>query len=185
MRLDRFSNDDFSRGASIYVEALWLVVSGLLVSSWIPGSKWRCGLLKLFGARIGEGVIIKPGVQIKYPWRLTIGSFCWIGERTWIDNLAEVRVGDHVCISQGVYLCTGSHDWSSDTFDLITGSIVIENGAWVGAFSRLAPGSVVGENAVLTLGSVGARELEANTIYKGNPARPANLRPNSMSAVAK
>ena len=80
-------------------------------------------------------MVIKPSVNIKYPWRLTIGSFVWIGEGVWIDNLENVVIGDNVCISQGAMLLCGNHNYKKTTFDLIVGSITLEDGVWVGAQS--------------------------------------------------
>jgi putative colanic acid biosynthesis acetyltransferase WcaF len=165
-----FRNSDFSRGRSKAVEALWLTVQFLFVSSWLPGSQHRTLLLRVFGARIGEGVIVKPGVRVKFPWRLSVGDYSWIGEDVWIDNLAEVSIGANCCISQGAYLCTGSHDWSRRTFDLVTKGIRIADGAWVSAKSVVGPGVTIGEGAVLGLASVATRNIEDWSIYRGNPA---------------
>lgn len=170
MWLSQYDNHSFDRGASQVKELCWLTISRLFVSSWLPGNKWRVGLLKLFGAKVGAGLVIKPGVRVKFPWRLCIGDHCWIGEDAWIDNLAEIRLGDHVCLSQGVYLCTGSHDWSKKAFDLIVKPIVIESHAWLGAKSIVGPGVIVGEGAVLSLGSVATKSLAPWSIHGGNPA---------------
>lgn len=165
-QLDRYSPGNFDKGVSSLVYALWVILEGMLFGTWLPGSAWRRALLRAFGAKIGRGVVIKPRVQIKFPWRLEIGDHSWIGERTWIDNLGPVHIGKHVCISQGVYLCTGSHNWSSDAFDLIVKPIVISDHSWVGAFSRVGPGVEVPEGSVLTLGSLAVRQdLEAWKIH--------------------
>lgn len=179
MRLNLFESFTFERGASPYKEAIWLAVGGL-VSSWVPGSAWRAWLLRRFGSRIGEGVVIKPRVRVKFPWRLVVGDHCWIGEGVWIDNLAKVNLGDHVCVSQGVYLCTGSHDWGSDAFDLIVKPISIESHSWLGAMSRVAPGVSVAEGAVLSLGGVATRPLESWAIHSGNPATVVKKRPKCI-----
>ena len=176
MRLDRFDNRKFCRGRPHWIEALWIVVSVLTVRSWLPGSRMRVSLLRLFGAKIGSGVVIKPSVMVKFPWNLEIGDHVWIGERVWIDNLAEVRIGSHSCISQGAYLCTGSHDWTRQSFDLVTRAINVEDQCWVGAMARLAPGSCMGQGAVLSLGSVGTGALDAWSIHRGNPARKSSDR---------
>lgn len=159
MRLDRYTSNGFQRGAPRAVEALWLATSGLFVASWLPGSAWRVALLRLFGAQIGRGAIVKPGVRVKFPWRLTVGDHCWIGERVWIDNLTEVTLGDHVCLSQASYLCTGSHDWSRERFDLIVQPISIESHAWVGARAIVAPGTTLEQGAVLAMGATGRGRL--------------------------
>jgi putative colanic acid biosynthesis acetyltransferase WcaF len=180
MHLDRFRVDrgGYTTGAGIIRQVLWFFVGAPLLRSWlIPFSRIKVAVLRAFGASIGQGVRIKPGVKVKFPWRLTVGDHCWLGEDLWIDNLAEVQIGSHCCISQGVYLCTGSHDWSQDTFDLMARPIVVENHAWLGARSIVAPGVTVREGAVLGLGSVATRSLDAWTIYLGTPALPLRQRP--------
>lgn len=168
--LSQFSNPQFDRGRPSWVEALWMLVQALAVASWLPGSAHRRTLLRLFGARIGTGVVVKPGVRVKFPWKLAIGDHSWIGENVWIDNLDTITIGSNCCISQGVYLCTGSHDWSSARFDLITKPIQIEDGAWIGAAARVGPGVTVKQGAVLTLGSVATSDLAPWTICQGNKA---------------
>lgn len=170
MRLDQFNNAGYHRGRPALVEALWLVAQALLLRSFIPGSFHRRLLLRLFGARIGTGVVIKPGVRVKFPWRLEVGAHSWIGEGVWIDNLAEVKIGTHCCLSQEAYICTGSHDWSKTTFDLMTAPIIIGEGAWIAARAVVAPGVVVGEGAVLGLASLASKSLDAWGIYRGVPA---------------
>lgn len=161
----------FSRGRPLWIEALWLLMQAIFVSSRIPGSALRRFLLKLFGADIGRGVIIKPGLRVKFPWKLTIGDYSWIGEDVWIDNLAHVEIGSHCCISQAAYLCTGSHDWSKPAFDLLIKPIKINNGAWIAAKAVVGPGVIVGEGAVLSLGSIASKNLDPWGIYQGNPAK--------------
>lgn len=133
-------------------------------------------LLKLFGAKIGNGVYIKPYVNIKYPWLLTVGNNVWIGEDVWIDNLASVNIGDNVCLSQGAFLLTGSHDHSSTSFGLIIKPIVIENGVWVCAKSIICAGVTCCSHALITAGSVVTHNCDAYYIYKGNPAVKIKLR---------
>jgi putative colanic acid biosynthesis acetyltransferase WcaF len=176
MRLDRYNANGFDRGASFAFESLWYVIGGILLSSPVPGSRWRKALLRAFGARIGRGGVIKPGVRVKFPWRLEVGDHCWIGERVWIDNLDNVSIGNHVCISQGAYLCTGSHDWLKASFDLLTAPIVVGDHAWLCARVTVAPGTRIESGAVLGLASLGGGILEEWTIYKGNPAVPKKKR---------
>ncbi|MCW3849342.1 WcaF family extracellular polysaccharide biosynthesis acetyltransferase [Sphingomonas sp. LB-2] len=167
---------DFTRGRPALVELLWILVEAIFVSSFLPGSWHRRALLSLFGAKIGAKVVLKPGVRVKFPWRLAIGDNSWIGERAWIDNLAPVTIGADCCVSQGAYLCTGSHDWSARGFDLITRPITLEPGAWVAARAVVGPGVTIGRGAVLGLGSVATRDLDAWTVYAGAPALPIKQR---------
>jgi len=161
---------DFARGRPALVELLWIVAQALLVSSFIPGSSHRRALLRLFGATIGARVVLKPGIRVKFPWRLSIGDNSWIGEQAWIDNLAPVTIGNDCCVSQGVYLCTGSHDWTAPGFDLITRAITLEPGAWVAAKAVVGPGVTIGRGAVLGLASVASGDLQPWTVYAGVPA---------------
>ena len=179
MRLDLFDNHDFQRGRPRLVEALWILVSALTVASFLPGSHVRIMVLRLFGARIGVGVVLKPSITVKFPWNLEIGDHVWIGEKVWIDNLAKVRIGSHSCVSQGAYLCTGSHDWTREGFDLITRDITLEEQCWVGAMARVAPGTNMVQGSVLAMGSVASGTLEAWTIYQGIPACRSKARPRS------
>lgn len=174
--LNRYTVGSFNRGRSAIVEASWYILQIFFVSSRLPGSSHRKFLLRLFGATIGAGTTFKPGIRIKFPWRLTIGNHSWIGEDVWIDNLASVTIGDHVCISQGTYLCTGSHDWSKERFDLLTQTIKVDDGAWLAARTNIGPGVVVHKGAVLTLGSSAYSDLAAWTIYTGVPAQPVRHR---------
>ncbi len=176
-----YSAGTFTRGRSALVEALWLLVQALLVSSWLPGSWHRRLVLRMFGAQIGDGVIVKPGVRVKFPWRFTVGNNSWLGEDVWIDNLAPVSVGADCCISQGAYLCTGSHDWSKPGFDLITRPINICDHAWIAAGASIGPGVTVGAGAVLALASVATADLEPWSIYRGNPAAAIRERSRNFS----
>jgi putative colanic acid biosynthesis acetyltransferase WcaF len=177
VRLDQYTVTDYTPGASLPKQLLWFYLGAPLVqTSLLPISAFKVGLLRLFGATVGHGVRIKPGVKVKFPWRLTVGAHTWLGENLWIDNLAPVTIGDHVCLSQGVYLCTGNHDWGKSTFDLRLGEIHIESGSWIGAKAILGPGVTVGEGAILSLGSVSTRSLDPWTIYSGNPAQPVKKR---------
>lgn len=169
MKLDRYSGSEFDRGSSRMKEILWNCCQAIFFSSFLPGSGWRVKLLRLFGACIGQGVIVKPGVKVKFPWRLAIADHCWIGENVWIDNLAMVTIGSSSCLSQGVYLCTGSHNWSKDTFDLIIKPIVIGEQVWVGAFCTVAPGVTIAPGSVCAIGSVITKQTGRWEVWAGNP----------------
>ncbi len=168
--LGAYTPRDFTRGRPALVELAWIFLQALFVSSALPGSWHRRFLLTLFGAEIGRKVVLKPGVRVKFPWRLTVGENSWIGEHAWIDNLAPVTIGNDCCVSQGAYLCTGSHDWTAPGFELITRPITLEPGAWVAAKAVVGPGVTIGRGAVLGLGSVATRDLDAWTVYAGVPA---------------
>lgn len=169
--LSSYSSASFDRGAGKLREAVWLVVS-LLLFRLCPFSfsALKCAVLRGFGARVGQGVVIKPDVKITFPWKLEIGDHVWLGEECWLLNLERIHIGNHVCLSQRTFLCTGSHNYKLPTFDLIVKPIVVEDGGWIGAGAWVGPGVTIGTHAVLAAGSVTSKNLEADAIYQGNPA---------------
>ncbi len=168
--LSTYNNNNYNAG-SLPRRALWYIVSLIFFETRIPWAyTLKRTLLSLFGCHLRDGLIIKPNVKIKYPWFLSIGADCWIGEGVWIDNLCDVSLGDQVVLSQGAYLLTGNHDYKKRSFDLILDPIEIKSGAWIAAKSIICPGIIVGECAVLTAGSVATKPLESHSIYSGNPA---------------
>ncbi len=169
--LSAYNNFPFHPGAGGFKRTLWYFINALIFkTSVIPFFGIKNSLLRLFGAKIGKHVEIKPCVNIKYPWHLTIGNEVWIGENVWIDCLVPIAIGNNVCLSQGATLLTGSHNYKKSTFDLITGGIILEDGVWVGAGAIVNLGIVAASHAVLTSGSVATKNLDAYSIYQGNPA---------------
>jgi putative colanic acid biosynthesis acetyltransferase WcaF len=175
-QLSTFNNSWYRPGNKIR-RACWFFINAFLLQrSWMPLSGIRVFLLRLFGAKIGKGVIIKPKVNIKHPWMLEIGDYTWIGEGVWIDNLGQVKLGSNVCVSQGALLLCGNHHYKKSSFDLIVGNIILEDGVWIGAKSTVCPGVICHSHALLTVGSVATRNLDAYTVYQGNPAQPVKKR---------
>jgi len=151
--------------------ALWFYTNALIFKRyWLPVSSIKCMLLRLFGAKIGRNVTIKPYVNIKYPWNLSIGENSWIGEDVWIDCLDKVDIGDNCCLSQGAFILCGNHNYKKETFDLMVSPVIIEDGVWIGAKAIVCPGVRCKSHSVLAVGSVATADLEEYTICGGNPA---------------
>ena len=166
-----FDKKDYTAGGSALKIGCWYLVSTMFFrSGLIPFSSVLVALLRLFGSKIGTDVRVKPFVNIKYPWKLTIGDYTWIGEGSIIENLAPVRLGNNVCLSQGCMLMTGNHNYKKTTFDLFVSPIVVEDGAWIGARAIVSPGVVIASHAIVTMGSVVTKDTEPYTIHQGNPA---------------
>jgi putative colanic acid biosynthesis acetyltransferase WcaF len=164
--------DGYRKGRSFPIRVLWSFVNALLFQNPVlPAYKLKTHTLRLFGATIGEGVVIKPRVTIKHPWYLTIGDHSWIGEAAWLECASYVRIGTHVAISQGAFLVSGGHDWSDPGMGTIGQPIIVEDGAWVAAFAVVAGGVTIEQEAVVGLGAVVLRDCEVRGIYKGNPAQ--------------
>lgn len=168
---------EYDPGRGFVTRTCWYFVSLMMFESgWLPLSRPKQWLLRAFGARIGRGLVIKPHVRIKYPWRLSLGDHCWIGQDVWIDNLADVSLGNHVCVSQRAYLCTGSHDHRRTGFDLIVRPIHVASGGWVGAGCLVLGGVTIGANGVAAAGSVVAKTVPPGAIVRGNPAEVVKMR---------
>lgn len=169
--LRKYKNSWYKPGGSALKRGLWYLCNAILFKSWLPGNSWRRLLLLTFGAKIGKAVILKPNINIKYPWNLSIGDHSWIGEKVWIDNLGKVEIGNNCCVSQGALLLCGNHNYKKSSFDLIIKEIKIEDGAWIGAKCLVGPGVICGSHAVLSAGSVATSNLEPRFVYSGNPAQ--------------
>ena len=166
-----FDGSGFDKGAGLLKATLWYFVNALVVrASWNPFMRIKVALLRAFGASIGRGLVIKNNVVVKSPWNLVVGDYCWLGEGCWIDNLDKVTIGSNVCISQDAMLLTGNHDYTVGSMPYRNAPIYIEDGAWIGAKTTVCPGVMVHQNAILTVGSVATKDMEAGGVYQGNPA---------------
>jgi putative colanic acid biosynthesis acetyltransferase WcaF len=165
-----FQASQYKIGASKLKQILWYFTDLAIYRSRImPYSVILVYILRIYGAQIGKNVRIKPGIHIKFPWKLKIGNNCWLAD-CYIENLDNVVIGDHVCVSQQAMLITGSHNYRITSFDLVIKPIVLEDGVWIGARAIVCPGIKIGSHAVLTLGSIATINVESYSIYQGNPA---------------
>ncbi|HEX3799021.1 MAG TPA: WcaF family extracellular polysaccharide biosynthesis acetyltransferase [Verrucomicrobiae bacterium] len=182
VRNDLFDGrNGLDRGRSKIVEAAWHLLKCFLFLTPLPvPSALKCAGLRFFGAHVGRGVVIKPRVNIHFPWKLSIGDHTWIGEEAWILNFEPVRIGQQCCISQRAFLCTGNHDYRQPSMPYRNAPITIEDGAWVGAQTFVAPGITIAAEAVVTAGSVVVRDQPARMVCGGNPCVP--LKPRWKSA---
>jgi len=170
--LSKYQNPpDLDKGKPFLIRACWHFVNAVFLQNPLnPSSTVKRWCLQIFGAKIGKGCVLKPGLNVKSPWFLTIGDYCFIGERVWIDSLAPVRIGNNVCLSQDVYLCCGNHDWTDPHFGKTVKPIAIEDGAWLATRSTVLFGVTVATQSVVCAGSVLSKNTEPNGIYSGVPA---------------
>lgn len=176
--LSRFNNTaTFDPGAGFVKRTLWYFTNALFfINPRFPFRSPKPGLLRLFGARVGKGVVIHPGVNIKFPWKLEIGDHSWIGQGVWLDNLDKLSIGNNVVISQRAMIIQGSHDYKKVDYPTFTKPVVLEDGCWIGAGAIVTLGVTVKSHSVLAVGSVATKDLEAYTVYQGNPAQPVRER---------
>ena len=154
IKLNKFKNKKIYDERNFLVHILWFLINNLFFNSFIPFNSLKIKILRVFGAKIGNGLIIKNYVKIKFPWKLVIADNVWIGEEVWIDNISNVIIESNCCISQGVYICTASHNFKSEAFDLTTRGIIIGESSWIGAQSIILLGANVPKNSFLKAGSI-------------------------------
>ncbi|MDD4993943.1 MAG: WcaF family extracellular polysaccharide biosynthesis acetyltransferase [Paludibacter sp.] len=169
--LSKFDSRGYNKGAGTIKILLWYFVNTLFVRpAWNPIMCSKFFLLRIFGAKLGKNICLKPGVIIKSPWYLVVGDNSWIGENVWIDNLDRVTIGSNVCISQGAMLLTGNHDYTDRFMPYRNAPIILEDGVWIGAQAVVTSGVTAFSCSILTVGSIATKDMQANEIYQGNPA---------------
>ncbi|MFG2638641.1 DapH/DapD/GlmU-related protein [Streptomyces sp. NPDC048362] len=180
--LRNFSGAGYNKGRCRVMQATWFMTLHLVFIKWWFPASWRPALLRCFGARVGQRVLIRHGVQVHWPWKLTVGNDVWIGENAWILNLENVTIGDNCCVSQGALLCTGSHLHGSPSFEFDNGPIILQPGSWVAARAVVLRGVTIGHEAVLGAGAVAYRDLEAKTVLIPTSAHlPVCVNPGGAS----
>jgi len=166
------------RGRPAWFVQLWWMVQALLFH---PSPQvlygWRRFLLRLFGAHVGKGVLIRPSVTVTYPWKLNIGDWSWVGDRVTLYTLGEIAIGENAVVSQHSYLCTGSHDYTRPSFDIYAKPIRVESEVWVAAHVFIGPGVTIGRGAVVGACSVVFKDVPPMVICAGNPLRVLRTRP--------
>jgi putative colanic acid biosynthesis acetyltransferase WcaF len=171
MKLRDYTTGGFDRGRPAWFESLWMLAKCLFFLNPVPWpSSLRVMLLRAFGAKIGQGVVIRSQVNVSFPWRLEIGDDVWIGEEVLILSLAQVTLGSDICLSQRAFLCTGSHQFQGPNFDLVTKPIVVRSKSWVAAQVFIAPGVEIGEGSMVAAGSVVLENVPPKSLVRGNPA---------------
>jgi putative colanic acid biosynthesis acetyltransferase WcaF len=171
--LRRYDQSWFERGRPGWYILLWWLVQGVLFPLTSHSAQGlRVRLLRWFGARIGQGVIIRPTARFTYPWKVEIGNHSWVGDDVVFYSLDQISVGQHCVISQKTYLCTGSHNLQDPTFGLQTAPIAIGNGAWVAADCFVAPGVQIGANTVVGVRSTVLQDMPNQQVCWGNPCQP-------------
>jgi putative colanic acid biosynthesis acetyltransferase WcaF len=159
-----------NREANFIKEIVWYFTKTIFFLSAFPfPSKFKVSLLRCFGATIGEGVVIKPRVNIHFPWKLVVGNHVWIGEEAFLLNFELMTIGNNVCISQRAFLCGGNHDYKTASMPYRNGPITLEDGSWIGATTFVGPNVIIGTDTVVSAGSVVTKSLAENGIYSGNP----------------
>lgn len=158
-RLRQFTGHGYDKGRGLAWQALWVCASALLVERiWCP-SRVRVAVLRSFGARIGERVLIRHGVRIHWPWKLKIDDDVWIGVDAWLLNLEPIEIGSNVCISQAAFLCTGSHQANSPTFEYDNAPIRVLDEAWIAARAVVLRGVTVGRRALVGAGALVVKDV--------------------------
>ncbi len=165
------------RGKNIFTVQLWRFVQTIcfkLSPQFLYG--WRRFLLRLFGAKIGKKVIIRPSVTITYPWKISIGDYSWIGDNVVLYSLGEIKIGSNTVVSQKAYLCAASHFYTKVDFPIFGKKIEIADECWIATDVFVAPGVSVGKHCVIGARSSVYEDMPEGWVCYGNPAKPIKKR---------
>lgn len=171
-KLEEFRLPKGFRGKNAVIVQLWWLIQATLFRlspQFLYG--WRRFLLRLFGANIGKGVIIRPTAEITYPWKVIIGNHSWIGDDVTLYSLGQIEIGMNTVVSQKCYLCTGSHDYSKSNFPIYAKKITIKDSCWIATDVYIAPGVTIGNGSVVGARSSVFKSLDPNKVYVGSPAK--------------
>ncbi|MGF1590841.1 MAG: hormogonium polysaccharide biosynthesis acetyltransferase HpsU [Pleurocapsa sp.] len=175
--LTSYDISNFERGKANWLVMLWWLIQAIAFPLSLHNfNSFRCFLLRLFGAKIGKGVVIRPSARFIYPWKVEIGDYSWIGDDVVFYCVDSITIGSHCVISQKSYLCTGSHNIENKSFALITAPIKIGNGAWVATDCFIAPGVNIGSNSVIGARSSVMKSIPSQQVAWGTPCVPRYLR---------
>ena len=170
--LSKYKTPEGFRGRSKYFVLTWWIIYALFFRpSLQPFYGWRRFLLRCFGAKIGKKVLIRPTARITYPWKVKIGNYSWIGDEVQLYSLGEISIGDHTVISQRSYICTGTHDYNSESFDIYAHPINIGDHCWIATDVFVSPGITIGDGAVVGARSTVVKNIAPNTINIGSPSK--------------
>lgn len=176
-KLFLFSLPKGFRGRNALLVQLWWFVHATLFSlSPQFCYSWRAFLLRLFGADIGKSVIVRPSVEITYPWNIKIGDFSWVGDNVVLYSLGKIVVGSNSVISQRSYICAGDHDYCDEKFTIRAIDVAIGSGVWIATDVFVAPGVTVGEGAVIGARSSVFKDMPAGMVCMGHPCVPVKKR---------
>lgn len=175
--LKKFKLPKNFRGRNAVVVQLWWIVQSIFFKKSPQFAYgWRRFLLRIFGAKIGKKVIIRPTVKITYPWKIQIDDYSWIGDDVILYSLGEIEIGKNVVISQKSYICTGSHDYLKEFFPIFAKKITIEDESWLATDVFVAPGITIKKGTVVGSRSSVYKNLPAGWLCYGNPAKPIKKR---------
>jgi putative colanic acid biosynthesis acetyltransferase WcaF len=175
--LSQYDQSNFDRGRPGWLILIWWLVQAIAFPlSFHNFNSFRCWLLKLFGAKIGKGVVIRPTARFTYPWRVEIGDYSWVGDNVVFYSLDWIRIGRHCIISQKSYLCTGTHNLQDPTFCLETAAVTVGNGVWIATDCFIGPGVEIGANAVIGARSSVFSHMPDGQVCWGTPCRPHHQR---------
>ena len=170
VNLKNYKSSSYDRGKSNWLVMIWWLLQAITFPLSLHNfNNFRCWLLRLFGAKIGQGVVIRPTARFTYPWKISIGDYSWIGDDVVFYSIDRIEIGSHAVISQKSYLCTASHDFRDPSFPTMASPIRVGNGAWVATDCFIAPGVTIGANAVIGARSSVFRDISQQQVAWGSP----------------
>lgn len=171
-RLNEFTKSNL-KGTKLHLQLLiWIIFVQPIFRSKFSFSLLRRNLLTLMGANMGKRVTIRSNVRVHFPWNLSIGNDCWIGEEVWFINHEKIKIGSDVCISQRSIICSSGHNYRSSSLEYAHKPLEIKDGAWICLDAKVLPGVTIGECSVVAAGEIARKSLPDNSLLVGGKVRP-------------
>ena len=134
----------------------------------------RQAILEQLLGHVGQNSIIEPPFFCAYGRNIHLGDFVFLNVLCTILDCNVVRFGNHVMVGPGVQIYTAAHHLQAEPRNQgweVAKAITIADNVWIGGSAILLPGVNIGQNAVVGAGAVVTRDVPANTVVAGNPAR--------------
>ena len=177
MELNRYDQSWFDRGRPAAVVMLWHTISRTLYRLPIHNAHgFRAALLRLFGAKVGQGVMLRPTSEVTYPWKVVIGDNTWLDDEVVLYSLGEITIGSNCVLSRRTFISTGNHRADDPAFGLVVKPCVIEDGVWLQADCFVGQGLTIGRNTLVRARSSVFRSVPPSSVCEGTPAKVVGTR---------
>jgi acetyltransferase-like isoleucine patch superfamily enzyme len=155
---------------------LYLQNSLNLFPDFVIGNRLRRMFYSIYFKKIGENVIISPYTHFEVPGEIEIGNNCAFNRGCWCSGGGGLIIHDDVIAGPNVIIHTANHSYSNSAIpirlqDHVFKQVTIKKNVWIGAGAIILPGVTINENCVIGAGAVVTKDVPANSLVGGVPAK--------------
>lgn len=137
----------------------------------IPCHPLRRFICILLMKHFGKSNSIYRNVDLRSPYRISVGEHTNINKRCVLDGRGGLTIGSNVDIAQDTYIWTEQHDYNSPTYRSICKEVIIDDYVWLASRATVLPGVHIGRGAVVASGAVVTKDVPPLAIVAGVPAK--------------